>query len=109
MNEAFRVQARRNVFPACLCVYPLRAGCDVQDHGGTIIEGWLARLGAEVVGNTPAAARKLLREEVAKWARTIKAAGITTEQQRPLNSVTRGDSLPDPAARVRLWRYCDAC
>jgi len=39
----------------------------------------LARLGAEVVGNTPAEARKFLREEVEKWAKTVKAAGITTE------------------------------
>jgi len=37
-------------------------------------------LGAEVVGNSPAEARKFLREEVAKWAKTVKAAGITTEQ-----------------------------
>ncbi len=40
----------------------------------------LARLGAEVVGNTPTEARKFLREEVEKWAKTVKAAGITTEQ-----------------------------
>lgn len=38
------------------------------------------RLGAEVVGNTPAEARKFLRAEVEKWAKTVKAAGITTEQ-----------------------------
>lgn len=40
----------------------------------------LVRLGAEVVGNTPAEARKFLRAEIAKWAKTVKAAGITTEQ-----------------------------
>ena len=40
----------------------------------------MARLGAEVVGNTPAEARKFLGEEVAKWAKTVKAAGITVEQ-----------------------------
>ncbi len=39
----------------------------------------LARLGAEVLGNTPAEARKFLRGEVEKWAKTIKVAGITTE------------------------------
>ncbi len=42
--------------------------------------GWLVRLDAEVVGNTSAEARKLLREEVEKWAQTVKAASITTEQ-----------------------------
>jgi tripartite-type tricarboxylate transporter receptor subunit TctC len=40
----------------------------------------MARLGAEVVGNTPAEARGFLREEVQKWAKTVKAAGITPEQ-----------------------------
>jgi len=40
----------------------------------------LARLGAEVVGNTSSEARKFLREEVAKWAKTVRAAGVTTEQ-----------------------------
>ena len=40
----------------------------------------LARLGAEVVGNTPAEARSFLRAEVAKWAKTVRAAGITPEQ-----------------------------
>jgi tripartite-type tricarboxylate transporter receptor subunit TctC len=40
----------------------------------------LARLGAEVVGNTPAEARKFIGDEVAKWAKTVKAAGITVEQ-----------------------------
>ena len=40
----------------------------------------MARLGAEVVGNTPAEARAFLRAEVEKWARTVKAAGITPEQ-----------------------------
>jgi tripartite-type tricarboxylate transporter receptor subunit TctC len=40
----------------------------------------MARLGAEVVGNTPAEARKFLHEEVQKWAKTVKAAGITPEQ-----------------------------
>ena len=40
----------------------------------------MARLGAEVVGNTPAEARKFLNDEVEKWAKTVKAAGITAEQ-----------------------------
>ncbi len=40
----------------------------------------MARLGAEVVGNTPAEARKFLHEEVLKWAKTVKAAGIAPEQ-----------------------------
>ena len=40
----------------------------------------MARLGAEVVGNTPAEARRFLHEEVQKWAKTVKAAGITPEQ-----------------------------
>jgi tripartite-type tricarboxylate transporter receptor subunit TctC len=40
----------------------------------------LARLGAEAVGNTPAEARKFLHDEVVKWAKTVKAAGITVEQ-----------------------------
>ena len=40
----------------------------------------MARLGADVVGNTPAEARRFLHEEVQKWAKTVKAAGITPEQ-----------------------------
>ena len=40
----------------------------------------MARLGAEVVGNTTAEARKFLNDEVEKWAKTVKAAGITAEQ-----------------------------
>jgi len=40
----------------------------------------MARLGAEVVGNSPAEARKFLHDEVQKWAKTVKAAGITPEQ-----------------------------
>lgn len=40
----------------------------------------LARLGAEPVGNTPAEARKFVHDEVVKWAKTVKAAGITVEQ-----------------------------
>ncbi len=40
----------------------------------------MARLGADVVGNTPAEARRFLQEEVQKWAKTVKAAGITPEQ-----------------------------
>ncbi|MCE9640029.1 MAG: tripartite tricarboxylate transporter substrate binding protein [Betaproteobacteria bacterium] len=40
----------------------------------------MARLGAEVVGNTTAEARKFLHDEVEKWAKTVKAAGITMEQ-----------------------------
>lgn len=40
----------------------------------------MARLGAEVVGNSTAEARKFLHDEVEKWAKTVKAAGITMEQ-----------------------------
>ena len=40
----------------------------------------MARLGAEVVGTTTAEARKFLHDEVEKWAKTVKAAGITMEQ-----------------------------
>ncbi len=40
----------------------------------------MARLGAEVVGNSPAEARRFLHDEVQKWAKTVKAAGITPEQ-----------------------------
>lgn len=40
----------------------------------------MARLGAEVVGNSPAEARRFLHEEVQKWAKTVKAAGVTPEQ-----------------------------
>jgi tripartite-type tricarboxylate transporter receptor subunit TctC len=40
----------------------------------------MARLGAEVVGNAPAEARKFLSDEVQKWAKTVKAAGIAMEQ-----------------------------
>jgi tripartite-type tricarboxylate transporter receptor subunit TctC len=40
----------------------------------------MARLGADVVGNTTAEARKFLHDEVEKWAKTVKAAGITMEQ-----------------------------
>lgn len=40
----------------------------------------MARLGAEVVGNSTAEARKSLHDEVEKWAKTVKAAGITMEQ-----------------------------
>ncbi|HEV7820984.1 MAG TPA: tripartite tricarboxylate transporter substrate binding protein [Burkholderiales bacterium] len=41
----------------------------------------MARLGAEVVANSPAEARKFLHDEVQKWAKTVKAAGITPDQQ----------------------------
>jgi tripartite-type tricarboxylate transporter receptor subunit TctC len=36
----------------------------------------LARLGSDPVGSTPAEARQYIRSEVAKWAKTVKAAGI---------------------------------
>jgi len=37
----------------------------------------LARLGSETVGNSPAEATKFIRGELEKWAKTVKAAGIT--------------------------------
>ncbi len=39
----------------------------------------LARLGAEATGTTAAEARGFLHDEIAKWAKTVKAAGITPE------------------------------
>jgi tripartite-type tricarboxylate transporter receptor subunit TctC len=39
----------------------------------------LARLGAEATGTTAAEARSFLHDEIAKWAKTVKAAGITPE------------------------------
>ena len=40
----------------------------------------LGRLGAEVSGTSSQEARVFLRDEIAKWAKTVKAAGITPEQ-----------------------------
>jgi tripartite-type tricarboxylate transporter receptor subunit TctC len=40
----------------------------------------LARLGAEPVGSSPAEAKKFLHDEIVKWAKTVKAAGITPDQ-----------------------------
>jgi tripartite-type tricarboxylate transporter receptor subunit TctC len=40
----------------------------------------LARLGSEPVGNSPEDARKFIRAELEKWAKTVKAAGIKSGQ-----------------------------
>ena len=40
----------------------------------------LARLGSVPVGNNPAEARVFVRAELEKWAKTVKAAGITSAQ-----------------------------
>jgi tripartite-type tricarboxylate transporter receptor subunit TctC len=40
----------------------------------------VARLGAEPVGNSAAEARKFIHAELAKWTKTVKAAGITNEK-----------------------------
>ena len=40
----------------------------------------LARLGSVPVGNSPAEARQFVRAELEKWAKTVKAAGITAAQ-----------------------------
>ena len=40
----------------------------------------LARLGSVPVGNSPAEARAFVRAELEKWAKTVKAAGITAAQ-----------------------------
>ena len=39
-----------------------------------------AKMGSEPVGNSPAEARKFVLAEQEKWAKTIKAAGITASQ-----------------------------
>jgi tripartite-type tricarboxylate transporter receptor subunit TctC len=38
----------------------------------------VARLGAVPVGNSAAEARKFIQAELAKWTKTVKAAGITS-------------------------------
>jgi tripartite-type tricarboxylate transporter receptor subunit TctC len=40
----------------------------------------IARLGAMPIGNSPQEARQFVNEEIAKWAKTVKAAGITAAQ-----------------------------
>jgi tripartite-type tricarboxylate transporter receptor subunit TctC len=40
----------------------------------------LARLGSVPVGNNPMEARAFIRAELAKWTKTVKAAGITSEK-----------------------------
>jgi tripartite-type tricarboxylate transporter receptor subunit TctC len=40
----------------------------------------LEQLGIEPVGGTPEQAAKFLDEEVAKWAKVIKSAGVKLEQ-----------------------------
>lgn len=40
----------------------------------------LSRLGSVPVGNNPVEARRFVRAELDKWARTVKAAGITSAQ-----------------------------
>lgn len=40
----------------------------------------LARLGSVPVGNSAAEARKFIHAELAKWTKTVKAAGITSEK-----------------------------
>ncbi len=40
----------------------------------------LARLGSVPVGNSPVEARNFIRAELEKWAKTVKAAGITSSQ-----------------------------
>lgn len=40
----------------------------------------VARLGAVPVGNSTAEARKFIHAELAKWTKTVKAAGITSEK-----------------------------
>ena len=40
----------------------------------------LEPIGVEPVGNTPEQAAKFLADEVARWARVIKAAGVKAEQ-----------------------------
>ena len=40
----------------------------------------LARMGSDIVGSSPDEARKFIRAELEKWAKTVKAAGITSGQ-----------------------------
>ena len=40
----------------------------------------LARMGSDVVGSSPQEARTFIRAELEKWAKTVKAAGITSAQ-----------------------------
>jgi tripartite-type tricarboxylate transporter receptor subunit TctC len=40
----------------------------------------LAKMGSEPVGNSPVEARKFVVSELDKWAKTVKAAGITASQ-----------------------------
>jgi tripartite-type tricarboxylate transporter receptor subunit TctC len=40
----------------------------------------LARMGSEIVGSSPDEARKFIRAELEKWAKTVKAAGIQSGQ-----------------------------
>jgi len=40
----------------------------------------LARMGSDIVGSNPDEARKFVRAELEKWAKTVKAAGITSGQ-----------------------------
>jgi tripartite-type tricarboxylate transporter receptor subunit TctC len=40
----------------------------------------LARMGSDIVGSRPEEARKFIRAELEKWAKTVKAAGITSGQ-----------------------------
>ena len=40
----------------------------------------LARMGSDVVGSSPQEARAFIRAELEKWAKTVKAAGITSAQ-----------------------------
>ena len=40
---------------------------------------YLAQQGAEAVGNTPEEFAKHIENELAKWARAVKAAGVKPE------------------------------
>lgn len=40
----------------------------------------LARMGSDIVGSSPDEARKFIRAELEKWAKTVTAAGITSGQ-----------------------------
>jgi len=40
----------------------------------------LARMGSDIVGSSPDEARKFIRAELEKWAKTVKAAGIKSGQ-----------------------------
>lgn len=40
----------------------------------------LARMGSDIIGSNPGEARRFIRAELEKWAKTVKAAGITSGQ-----------------------------